>query len=259
MSETTQPPQPVILLIEPDLAMRERFYDLLRRRGYIPIAVSSPEQAIDMLKHERPDVVLATATLTRQHAAELVTRIRSFDVHLPMIVLNGSPEGPWALAQQASAVRVISGGVSDDVLLNEIGHALQRPRAPRHQRWPGTILVVDDELKLQRLLEDFLHLQGLTVTAVSSGEEALNRLARSPEVAVVLLDIKMPGMDGLLTLKKIKAARPAVTVIVMTALDDDEAMRDALALGAYDYILKPFSLEYLETILLSKLLAGPAP
>jgi CheY-like chemotaxis protein len=93
------------------------------------------------------------------------------------------------------------------------------------------------------------------VTTVGSGEEALKSLERlSP--TVVLLDIKMPGMDGLVTLKKIKTLRPNTTVIMITGLHEEGTIDQALALGALDYITKPFSREYLETTLLSKILLG---
>ena len=69
----------------------------------------------------------------------------------------------------------------------------------------------------------------------------------------------MPGMDGLTALQQIKRLRPATTVIMVTGLEEEQLMNRALALGAYDYILKPFNLEYLETTLLSKVLIGRAP
>ena len=127
----------------------------------------------------------------------------------------------------------------------------------RHERWPCRILVVDDEPKLRAILEQFLTLRGFCVSAASSGNEALGLLERDPSGMTVLLDVSMPGMDGLLVLKKIKASHPHVNVIMVTGLEEEQIMQEALTLGASDYITKPFNFEYLETVLLSKLLLGP--
>lgn len=131
---------------------------------------------------------------------------------------------------------------------------------PAHcrERWPGTVLVVDDEPKLRNVLEEFLTLRGFTVRTASSGDEALT-LCSQHVPTTILLDIRMPGMDGLMTLKKLKACYPSVSVIMITGIQEEQAMEETVALGACDYILKPFDFEYLESTLLSKLLAGTTP
>jgi two-component system C4-dicarboxylate transport response regulator DctD len=72
----------------------------------------------------------------------------------------------------------------------------------------------------------------------------------------VLLDVGMDRMDGLVTLKKIKAMPVPTTVIMVTGNSEAETMKQAMALGAQDYINKPFSPAYLESVLLSKLYTG---
>src|SRR3989338_3761800 len=78
-----------------------------------------------------------------------------------------------------------------------------QPPAPR-EHWPGIILVVEDEPKLRGVMEEFLTLRGFTVYTAASGDEAL-QLCRRRVPTTVLLDIRMPGMDGLLALKQLKA------------------------------------------------------
>jgi len=116
------------------------------------------------------------------------------------------------------------------------------------------ILVVDDEQEICNMLKEFLTLKGYVVTAVLNGEEALVKIKEEKPV-VVLLDIKMPGMDGIEVLKKIKEIDKQIPVVVMiTAVKDEDIARKCMDLGAYDYITKPLSLEYLETVLAVKLL-----
>jgi two-component system C4-dicarboxylate transport response regulator DctD len=63
-------------------------------------------------------------------------------------------------------------------------------------------------------------------------------------------------MDGLMTLRKLRAAQPNLPVIMATGVDDESVVREALSCGAYDYVTKPFNLEYLETVVLTKVLLG---
>ena len=111
------------------------------------------------------------------------------------------------------------------------------------------ILLIDDEPQLLCDLEAFLRPRGCPVVKASSGDEALAELQRC-NPAVVLLDIKMPGMDGLVTLKKIKAMRPNLPVIMATAVEDQDLMAQAFMLGAYEYLAKPYNLQALEEMLL---------
>lgn len=108
------------------------------------------------------------------------------------------------------------------------------------------VLVVDDEDDVRLFLQDFLSERDLQVGAAASGEEALDAIEQSvPDI--ILLDLMMPGMDGLECLEQIKKKHPEVNVIMITALNDEARVAKAKKLGAHNYILKPFSLSYLET------------
>ena len=247
-------PRPSILIVEDDVARRERFYDVLTQRGWAVTAVHSVSCALDVLKHESPNVILAESRLSDASGWELAGQVRQFDARLPIILLGNGQLSGRAVEVQAC----LPTDVSEDALLAELQHWVNAPSHPAHQRWPGTLLVVDDEPKVRTALQEFLEAHGFKVATVASGEEALTEVEqRRPPV--VLLDIKMPGMDGLLTLKKIKAAHPDIVVLMMTGLEEEQTMVQAFALGAYDYITKPFNLEYLETVLLSKILTGHTP
>ncbi len=109
----------------------------------------------------------------------------------------------------------------------------------------GKVLVVDDELEVRQILQEFLAHRGYEVYAAESGPEALNALDTfKPDV--VLLDMLMPGMDGVETLKRIVALQPTLPVIMVTANADVGITSKLLGLGAADYIPKPFDLEYLD-------------
>lgn len=110
---------------------------------------------------------------------------------------------------------------------------------------PKKILVVDDEADVRQLMEHFLTERGYEVRIAENGRLGLLALDTfTPDV--VLLDMHMPELDGLETLKRIAARAPSLPVIMVTVNDDVETTARLLQLGAADYVPKPFNLEYLE-------------
>ena len=102
------------------------------------------------------------------------------------------------------------------------------------------ILVVDDESIVRSSLDAWLgDEEGYTVEMAASGPEALEKLAAAP-FHLMLLDIKMPGMDGVEVLEKAKAVQPALQVLMMTAYATVETAVEAMKIGAREYLIKPF-------------------
>ena len=102
-----------------------------------------------------------------------------------------------------------------------------------------TILVVDDDLMVRGVLEQLLARKGYAIKGVSSGREALDFIKNNP-VDLVVTDIVMPEMSGFELLQVIKKSFPEVGVIMMTGYGDACSVKEALSLGADEYITKPF-------------------
>jgi DNA-binding NtrC family response regulator len=107
------------------------------------------------------------------------------------------------------------------------------------------VLVVDDEVGLRRFLVKELAARGFAAEAAGSGEEALRKAAESV-YDVVLLDMKMPGMDGLTALRELRRQEPAPEVLILTGQGTVETAVAAMRAGAFHYLTKPFHLEELE-------------
>jgi two-component system NtrC family response regulator len=101
------------------------------------------------------------------------------------------------------------------------------------------ILIVDDEKNYPRIIGEILQEEGYTSLTASSGLEALDMLNNEP-IDLVLTDVKMPGMNGIQLLEKIKSIKPDIPVIIMTAYGSVEKAVEAMHKGAYTFILKPF-------------------
>ncbi len=110
------------------------------------------------------------------------------------------------------------------------------------------VLLVDDEPNFTGFVAEYLGDKGFDVLVASTGEEALAGVSQF-QPHIVLLDMMMPGIGGLEALRRIKALRPDMCVIVVTGLEDLETARSALAAGAANYLVKPFTLDYLDSAL----------
>ena len=115
------------------------------------------------------------------------------------------------------------------------------------------VLIVDDEPNARELLAEFLMGKGYEVLTASNGEEALGKV-KEDRPHLILLDICMPKMDGLEVLKQVREIDHEVGVIMVTAVHQEETGRQALKLGAFDYITKPLDLQYLERSLWTKIM-----
>ena len=107
------------------------------------------------------------------------------------------------------------------------------------------LLLVDDDVPFTRNLVWLLSRRGYEVSAVNDGQSAL-QVVEEKEFDVIILDRKMPGMDGIATLKELKKKKPDIEVIILTGAASVDSALDGAQLGAYDYTVKPIQLSDLE-------------
>ena len=108
------------------------------------------------------------------------------------------------------------------------------------------VLIVDDEEEFAETLADRLRLRDLEPETVHNGEQALS-FVKDNEPDVILLDLKMPGMDGMEVLKRVKKAYPNIEVVMLTGHGTEEDKEKAKELGAFDYLEKPVDIGKLMT------------
>lgn len=107
------------------------------------------------------------------------------------------------------------------------------------------IMLVDDEVPFVETMTKRLEKRNLRVIAAYSGQEALETLAKNRNLDAVILDVKMPGMDGIETLKEIRKANPLTEVVMLTGHATVESAIEGMKLGAFDYLMKPCDIDQL--------------
>lgn len=111
----------------------------------------------------------------------------------------------------------------------------------------ANVLLVDDEVPFVEAMTRRLTKRDLKITTAFSGQEALDRLKEDHGIEIVILDVKMPGMDGIEALRKIKKGYPLVEVVMLTGHATVESAIEGMKLGAFDYLMKPCDMDQLIT------------
>ncbi|QTA83024.1 Two component system response regulator/histidine kinase [Desulfonema limicola] len=109
----------------------------------------------------------------------------------------------------------------------------------------ANVLLTDDEVPFVETMTKRLTKRNLNITTAFSGDEALEKLEKDESIEVVILDVKMPGMDGIETLRYIKAKFPLVEVIMLTGHATVETGIQGMKIGAFDYLMKPCDMDVL--------------
>jgi DNA-binding NtrC family response regulator len=112
----------------------------------------------------------------------------------------------------------------------------------------ANILLVDDEPGMLRYIRTLLEVEDYKVETATTGEQALERVQKGLQPDLVLLDLLMPGIDGLQTLEQLRQMKPGVKVVMLSCVGDTRKVVQAMRLGAYDYLTKPFQKAELDAV-----------
>ena len=110
------------------------------------------------------------------------------------------------------------------------------------------ILIIDDEGGVRKLLSKVLNDEGYKVLTAANGGEAVG-IVKEKRVDLALVDLRMPGIDGIETIRRIKKVNSSIVNIIITAYGQMESVREATSLGVFDYVTKPFDLEYIKALI----------
>ena len=247
---------PKVLIVDDELSIRELLCKALAKNGFEAVSVPDGAQAFSRLFNEPFDLIVLDLRLARDSGMALLKKIRESKSSIPVVIYSGAvTEEIEKETRLAGATEVISKAVEIPQVISQIRKII----GAREAIFAGpasvagkTILIVDDEEGIRSVLARFFKSKGYTVLEAQSGARALE-LAAGNSCSVALLDVKMPDMDGLQTLKRLKEVSPGTGVVMVTGEEGDEKVKEAIAQGAYGYVLKPFDLLYLELVVTAKL------
>ena len=242
------------MLIDDDTAMRGLLYDILTKKGYDVASATGGEQALQLMSKSKPDLIILDYYMPGMSGLAFLKRLRSFDTELPVIMLTSFYEE--ILEHEAKKLGVnefLRKGVGVELFIDSINRFVDPKRFSQPARsLKGFIMVVDDDPKIREVLKKFLTKNDYDVVCVDNAEKALAKI-KERKINLILLDINLPGMDGLTALKKFKEIDKSLGVIMISGNTDVELAKEAMKLGAKDYVMKPFNLEYLELSVLPKI------
>jgi HAMP domain-containing protein/CheY-like chemotaxis protein/signal transduction histidine kinase len=266
IKDYTQPRRKRLLVVEDNAAERMSIAQLLGHDDIDIVAVETGAEALSTIRSEAIDCIVLDLRLPDMSGFDLLEEISrdSTLCDLPVVVFTGrqlSPEEDAQLHTMARSV-VVKGVESPERLLDETALFLHRVVAElptEKQRMlerlhssdddlvGRTVLLVDDDARNIFALSSVLERRGMTVLAAMTGSEAIETIEKQPEVAIVLMDIMMPQMDGYETMRAIStnAAYRRLPIIALTAKAMKGDREKCLEAGASDYLAKPVNTEQL--------------
>ena len=254
-----------ILVVEPDHKIRIKFFDILSQLGHKVSSVPTGKELLLRLTEERPQVIILAQNIPDMDAKEAIEKIREFDKEAGIVLLtdHNPQQGEY---EGIDIQAVVKKDFSTHFMMRKILEINKEREGLRLKEIPSkkdaNILIVDDNPEIRNVLWAFLDKKGYKVSTASSGEEALLKIKESlmgldsEKFKIVLLDIRMPGLDSLAALEKIKELDPSIKVVMLTSAQDKYIVDEARRLGSSDYLVKPCDFNQLDAVIASLLLQG---
>ncbi len=228
-----------IMVVDDDLGMRVTLEGVIEDEGYEVVAVEDGYQAIEMVRQTEFALIFMDIKMPGLNGVETYREIRKISPDSVVVMMTGfSVEDLVKESLEVGAYSVIYKPF-DMAQVIEIVEAVLETTC---------VLVVDDRaadrITLQGILED----EGYDVFVAQHGSQAVS-MVREKHYRVILMDIKMPGMDGISAFEEIRKIDPQVKVIFVTGYAMDDAVKGALKRGAYSLVIKPVRPEEMLTLM----------
>jgi CheY-like chemotaxis protein len=249
-----------VLIVDDEAEVRAVFSEFLRERGLDVIEAANGLEALLLVKRARPSTVVLDVTMPRLGGLDALKRIRAFDPSITVVILTGVVDD--ALRRRALALgarRVFTKPVALADLWRALEGGATTPSAPTEHQEPSPwhppnsgpaamptarVLVIDDDAAIREALGEFLSTPGYATRLAADGVGGMAAVMEdTPDV--VLLDVEMPGLNGVAALNAIRAMAPDLKIIMVSGTADTDLSKRALAAGAFDYVTKPIDFAYL--------------
>lgn len=234
-----------ILVVDDDVRLLDLLVDTLSALDYGVVGAESGQKALEILTQQTFDLMITDIKMPGMDGIELQSRVSKLYPDMPIMFITGvaSPE--------IIGFSSTGGFLAKPFRINKIEEMIQNALKGKLEKVGQTskeILVVDDDPAFRKMLAEALEQYDYHPLLANDGEEALRMLASS-QIEAVITDIKMPGMNGITLMKKIRVDYPDLPVILVTAYLAEEFKEDSIEDQADGYLRKPFRVEKIVELL----------
>ncbi len=226
------PDEPTILIVDDNEDLLETFAMILKRRGFYVETAENGASAVDKFKEQDYDVTLMDIVMPEMNGVDASRKIKELKPQTPIILMTAYSDEELIQAARNEGVRRI---IHKPIRIDELIDFIKEAAASQ------PILIVDDDADICQTLTSVLKMEGHEVLMAGSGEEAVD-IARDKSCRMAFIDVKLPNIDGLETLLRLKEINPSIITIMMTGFRNEvkEALDKAQAAEAITCLYKPF-------------------
>lgn len=238
-----------ILIIDDDQNHVTLMTRRLEAEGYNIYVANDGLDGLNQATHRRPDLIITDVLLPKMSGFQVVEQIKANPEtsNIPIVMMSavyvtdedmirGVELG--AESYMAKADLAMRKPLEAEALLAAVAELLKGVSVPSEAAATARLLVADDDANMLRLVTKRLEPEGFQVESASDGQQALDKIATG-NYDLVLLDYKMPEVDGLTVLSRVKESKPDTAVVIMTAYGSEAVAMESLRRGADDYLIKP--------------------
>lgn len=228
-----------VLIVDDEERFLEVLSDVLRDKGYRVDIASDGTQLMSKVRKTHFDIILLDIRLPGINGVQAFIEIKDEIPHTAVIMMTAySVEELVKEALEKGAYACLYKPFDIDRLLDIIGEVRARK----------LVLLVDDQLSMRETLPDVLEDKGYKVSTASNAGQTLEEV-RKKHYQIILMDVRLPDMDGVELFKKVHEIDPEVAVIMITAYSIDKIVNGALERGVYAYLRKPIDIDQLVGII----------
>jgi two-component system chemotaxis response regulator CheY len=248
-----------ILVVDDELVFCELLKTLLKSHGHEVLTANGGRQALEVFKQHRPQITMLDLHMPEMDGLEVLRQIRAIDTKAAVMILTAWGSDVMELqARRLGVTDFLSKSLSLDTIVASLQRGLmqsaqdvrapkppeEKTRAPFGRLEPDTILLVDNTPQTSQHLSRFLSQRGYQVHMAHDGPTVLELVAQvRPQL--VVMDMDLPGLNGMEVLRTLRAKKYTGGFVMMTASQDDTLLKAAFDLGSVDILGKPLDPERL--------------
>jgi len=248
-----------VLVAGNDAETRSKFSEILFSIGHKVGCVPGGDEIFVRLQTEKPHLLILEQDLVPEANFTTLEKVIQFNKEIKIVFLTKDNPSTDTVSkiQSLGALGVLKKDFSSHFMFKVILEIIREPDEKIEENKYfnlGKLVVVDDTAAVRLPLKTFLKFRGLDVKDVAEGKQVLTEI-KNERPKLILLDVRMPEMDGLMVLNKIKEFDNSIKVVMLSGIHDEEIIEEARKLGACDFIAKPFDFKKLEALVFSILIS----